>query len=68
MNLSSDYLANVAKSPLNGNRDHLLAEARSEHEAGLQRSMNFSRKLMLSDWNWRTPISDMESKFDYKKS
>ena len=30
--------------------------------------VNFSNKLMLSDWNWRTPISDMpnleESKFD----
>ena len=34
--------------------------------------MNFSSKLMLSDWNFRTPITDMlhleESKFEYKKN
>ena len=30
--------------------------------------MSFSYKLMLSDWNWRTPITDMlnldENKFE----
>ena len=34
--------------------------------------MNSSDKLVLSDWNWRTPILDMQilegSKFDYKKN
>ena len=30
--------------------------------------MSFSNKLVLKDWNWRTPITDMlnldENKFD----
>ena len=34
--------------------------------------VNFSNKFVLSNWNWRTPILDMqsleESKFDYKKN
>ena len=35
-------------------------------------SMNFSNKLILKDWNWRTPITDFlsldKSKQDYKKN
>ena len=47
--------ANVAKSLLDGNRDHLLAEARSElMKQEYKVLVNFS-KLMLSEWNWRTP-------------
>ena len=34
--------------------------------------ISFSNRLMLNDWNWRTPITDMlnldENKFDYKKN
>ena len=34
--------------------------------------MSFSNKLMLNDWIWRTPITDMlnldENKLDYKKN
>ena len=33
--------------------------------------VNSSGKLMLSDWNWRTPVADVqnleESNYDYKK-
>ena len=35
-------------------------------------SMSFSNKLVLKDWNYRTPITGMlnlfENKFDYKKN
>ena len=36
-----------------GNKDHLLNQARSAV------SMSFSNKLMLKDWNYRTPITDI---------
>ena len=45
------------KSLLDGNRGHLLAEARSELMT--LELMNFSSKLKVSDRIWRTPISDM---------
>ena len=59
--------ANVARSLLDGNRDHLLAEARSElmkqeHKVESIITLafvNFSSKLMLSGWNWRMPTSDL---------
>ena len=70
--------ANVAQSLLDGNRDHLLAEARSELMKHTKWNlltrvfMNFSSKLMLSDWNCRTPITDIlnleENKYDNKKN
>ena len=57
---------NVAKSLLDGNRDHLLTQARSkpmkqEHkvEPLTIALMSYSGKLMLNDWNCRTPITDM---------
>ena len=68
-------LINVAKSLLDGNRDHMLGEARSElveWNLSTHAFVNFSGKLIHSGWNWRMPISDMknleESKFDYKKN
>ena len=59
-------MANVATSLLDGNRDHLLAEARSELmkqenkvELLILVLVNFSSKPILSGWNRRTPITDM---------
>ena len=55
-------------------RDHLLFQARSELMKQEQKveSMNFSNKLLLNDWNWRTPFTDTlnldENKCDYKKN
>ena len=43
--------ANVGKSLLDGNKDHLLKQARSEL---VKQSKSFSNKLML-----KTPITDM---------
>ena len=57
--------AKVGKSLSDGNKDHLLNQARSEltkqeHHVDLFTlvSMNFRIKLMLKDWNWKTPITD----------
>ena len=67
------------KSLLDGNRDHLLTQARSELMKQEQKvesrnkivSVSFSNKLMFNDWNWRTPITDTlnldENKFDHEK-
>ena len=66
--------SNVGRSLLEGNKDHLLNQARSElvkqeHQVG---SISFSNKLMLKDWNYRTPITDIlnleENNLDYKKN
>ena len=46
--------ANVGKSFLDGNKDHLLHQARSEIVEQVV-SMSFSNKRMIKDWNWRTP-------------
>ena len=70
---------NVAKSLPDGNRDHLLTQTRSELMKQGQKVngltivlVSFSNKLMLNDWNWRTPITDTlnldENKCDYKKN
>ena len=40
------------ESFLDGNRDHLLTQTRSEL---MKQEQSFS---MLNDWNWRTPITD----------
>ena len=69
--------ANVAKYLREGNKGHLLTQARS----GLMNTkwnlltivlMSSSNKLMLDEWIWRAPITDMlnldENKFDYKKN
>ena len=65
--------ANVGKSLLDGNKDHLLNQARNIMWDLLTIvSMSSSSKLMLSDWNCRTPLTDMwnleDSKFDCKKN
>ena len=67
----------LARSLLDGNRDHLLAEARSElmkqeHKVESLNTCISELQQQTYSWSWRTPISDMqnleESKFDYKKS
>ena len=70
--------ANVAKSVFVGNRDHLLAEARSElmkqeyKVESLNTCISELQQQTLSGWTWRTPISNMqnleESKFDNRKN
>ena len=63
--------ANVGKSLLDGNKDHLLHQARSEIVEQVV-SMSFSNKRMLKDWNWRTPVTYIlnleENNLDYKKN
>ena len=59
-------------------RDHLLSQARAELNRNTKWNLSvivlvsFSNKLVLNDWIWRTPITDMlnldENKFDCKKS
>ena len=62
---------------LEGNKDHLLNQARSElmkqeHQVGSLIAVSSSNKLMLKGWNWRTPITYIlnleDSKFDCKKN
>ena len=71
--------AHIERSLLDGNKDHLLNQARSElmkqeHQVGSLNnlSMSFKNKLMLKDRNWKTLITDTltldENKFDYKKN
>ena len=71
--------ANVARPSLQGNRDHLLTETRSELTKQEQKveSLNscineLLQQPMLNDWNDRTPITDTlnldENKCDYKKN
>ena len=67
------------KSLLDGNRDHLLSQARSEltkqeckvDSLGTCIRELHRKKLILSGWNWIVHIADMknpeESKFDYRK-
>ena len=57
---------NVAKSLLDGNRDHLLTQARSkqmklEHkvEPLTIALMSYSGELVLNDWDCSTPITDI---------
>ena len=60
--------ANVANSHFDGSRDLWFGWSEIwTHEAGIQRGISqhlhlwtFSSKLMLSDWNWRTPIHGYE--------
>ena len=51
-------LANVGKSLLDGNKDHLL-NRNIKWDLSTVVSMCSSNKLMLKDWNWRTPITDI---------
>ena len=71
--------ANVAKSLLDGNRDHLLTQARSElmkQEQKVESLNNCSSELQqqahAQRLNWRTPITDTlnldKNKCDYKKN
>ena len=53
----------LRKSLLDGNRDHLLAEARSELVKAIQSGIT-----VLSDWNWRTPIVENFLTFSVKPS
>ena len=55
----------LGRSLLDGNKDHLLDQARSElkkqeHQVGSLNSCidELSNKLVLKDWKWRTPITD----------
>ena len=68
----------LGRSLLEGNKDHLLSEARSElmkqeHQGGsLNWCINELNKLMPKDWNCKTLIMEMlnleENKLDYKKN
>ena len=71
--------SNVGRSLLEGIKDHLLSQARSDlakQELQVEplnnRSVSFSNKLMLKDWNYRTHNMDMlnldENKFVNKKN
>ena len=70
--------SNVGRSLLEGNKDHLLSQPKSElmrqeHQVDLSIivSVSYSNMLVLNDWIWRTPITDilnLENKFDYKKN
>ena len=72
--------SNWGRSLFEGNKDHLLSQARSElmrqeHPVGVSQSIvsvSFSNKLMLNDWNYRTHNTDLlnldENKFVYKKN
>ena len=71
--------SNLRRSLLEGNKDHLLSQARSElvrqeRQVGslIIASVSFSNKLVLKDWNYRTHNTDIlnleESKFDCKKN
>ena len=66
--------ANVAKSLLDGSRDQLLTQTRSELMKQEQKveclsncSSEFSNKLMLNDWNWRTRLLRHVIFRDYRK-
>ena len=70
----------LGRSLLEGNKDHLLSQARSElmkqeYQVGslkIDVSLSFSNKLMLKDWNCKTLIKDMlnleDDKLDYMKT
>ena len=69
--------SNVGRSLLDGNEDHLLNQATSElmkqeHQVESLNNFSFSNRLMLKDWNWRTPITDVfnleENNLDHKKN
>ena len=80
-NLSSDSLTrqlsdptNVARSLLDGDRDHLLAAERSEfmkQEYKVESLNTCIDELQQQTYLWRKPFSDMknleESKFDNRK-
>ena len=58
--------ANVGKSLLDGNKDHLLNQARSElmkqeHQVGSLNSCidGLQPQAYAQEWNWRTPITDI---------
>ena len=68
--------SNLGRSLLEGNKDDLLSQARSElmkqeHQVSIIVSVSFSNKPMLKDWNCRTHNTDMlsldEIKVVYKK-
>ena len=63
MNRFSEML--TQRSLLEGNRDHLLTQARAE-----LMKQELRNKLVLNDWIWRTPITQMLNpnwnKFEYK--
>ena len=64
----------LGRSLLEGERDHLLSQARcelkkQEHQVG---SLSFSNKFTLKNWNYKTLIMDIlnldENKFVYKRN
>ena len=65
MDVQKNNNANVAKSLLEGDRDHLLTQTRSElmkQERKVESLNNCMSELqqqtVLSDWDWRTHITD----------
>ena len=76
--LRNANLSNLRGSLLEGNKDLLLNQARSdlvkqEHQVeSISASVNYKDKRKSRDWRWRTPIMDMlnfgENKFDFKKN
>ena len=71
--------SNLRGSLLEGNKDHLLNQARcelmkQELQVGALNNCigSFRNKLMLKDWHYRTHKTDLlnpdENKFDHKKN
>ena len=71
--------SNLRGSLLEGNKDHLLNQTRSDlakqelHvESSISESVNYNDKRKSKDWRYRTHNVDLlspdENKFDYKKN
>ena len=71
--------SNLRRSLLEGSKDHLLSQARSDLmkqelqvESLNNSSVSFSNKLLLKDWNYKTHSTDMlnldENTFVHKKN